>query len=297
RFGEALACSKSCPALRAAPFGRRRRGGRVRLLDLRAGEGEEVMSTSAITSSSPHSRPKPCGCGGLPAAPGGKAASPGRSLGGCGGNCPGGYGGDCQQCGCSSTSRASAFVRPRFFGGMLLTEDDLQAITDYNLNKRKLTNRHLFGTGVVCGLDVDCDPCKPGWLTVSPGYALDCCGNDIVVGCPEKLDALALLNDLKRRNGTDCGEPCDDEPRRDYYLVVSYAEQPSDPVAPYAQDECVVGDCEFSRIREGYCFELTCDLPGDEPSLFDRLAKCTRPEDERSREDVAKATRMHRIAL
>ena len=110
---------------------------------------------------------------------------------------------------------------------MLLTEDDLQAIDDYTVAKRRLTNRHMFGPGVVCGLEVDCDPCRPGWLTVTPGYALDCCGNDIVVGCPEKLDALVLLDELRRRSRVDCGEPCDDQPSRDYLLVVSYDEQPS----------------------------------------------------------------------
>ena len=45
---------------------------------------------------------------------------------------------------------------------MLLTEDDLQAVVDYTVAKRRLTNRHVFGPGVVCGLEVDCDPCDPG---------------------------------------------------------------------------------------------------------------------------------------
>jgi hypothetical protein len=228
------------------------------------------MSNATLTA--------PCGCGGSTAPPAGR-----------GGSCKG-------ACGCADTAGASGFVRPRFFGGMLLTDDDLQAISDYTVGKRRLTNRHLFGAGVVCGLEVGCDPCKPGWLVVSPGYALDCCGNDIVVGCPEKIDALALLNDLRRRKGSDCGEPCDDQPPRDYYLVVSYAERPSDPVAPYDQDDCVVGDCEFSRVREGYCFDLTCDLPGTEPSLFDRLRECARPSDDRTKEDAAIMARVLRLA-
>ena len=84
-------------------------------------------------------------------------------------------------------------VRPQFFSGMLLTEDDLQSITDYVVEKRRLTNRSVFGNGVVCGLDVSCDPCDVGSVVVGPGYALDCCGNDIGVSCPETLDVLALV--------------------------------------------------------------------------------------------------------
>src|SRR5256885_14881360 len=163
-----------------------------------------------------------CGCGGGAHARSGSAFSTGPASSGaavktrgcgCGGSCAGQCGGTC---GCTSAGVAglSAYVRPRFFGGMLLTEDDLQAIDDYTVAKRRLTNRHMFGPGVVCGLEVDCDPCKPGWLTVAPGYALDCCGNDIVVGCPEKVDALALLRDLRRREGLGVGEACEDEQKR-----------------------------------------------------------------------------------
>jgi hypothetical protein len=191
---------------------------------------------------------------------------------------------------------ASAFVRPRFFGGMLLTEDDLQAIDEYTLAKRRLTNRHMFGPGVVCGLEVDCDPCKPGWLTVSPGYALDCCGNDIVVGCPEKLDALALLSELRRRCGADCGDPCDKQPRTNYLLVVTYDEQLSDAVAPYAQDDCAVGDCDFSRVRESYRFELVCDAPETDPDLFGRLEECAKPSDKQTKSDIDTLTRIARLA-
>src|SRR5947207_2583377 len=73
--------------------------------------------------------------------------------------------GDCG-CGCGGSATATmtelagtGFVRPKFFGGMLLTEDDLQAAIDYTVAKRKLTNREVIGAGVVCGLTVKPDPC------------------------------------------------------------------------------------------------------------------------------------------
>jgi hypothetical protein len=207
-----------------------------------------------------------------------------------------GCGGGCGGPSAAPMTGASAFVRPRFFGGMLLTEDDLQAIDDYTLAKRKLTNRHLFGPGVVCGLEVDCDPCRPGWLTVTPGYALDCCGNDIVVGCPVKLDALELLSELRRRSPADCGEPCDDRPARDYLLTVAYDEQPTDAVAPYSQDDCAVGDCDFSRVREGYRFELVCEVAEPDPTLFDRLRDCVKTGDEETKEDTGVLVRLARLA-
>jgi hypothetical protein len=187
-------------------------------------------------------------------------------------------------------------VRPQFFGGMLLTEDDLQSITDYVVEKRRLTNRSVFGTGVACGLDVTCDPCDVGSVVVAPGYAIDCCGNDIVVSCPETLDVLALVRDLRDRTGVDCGEPCDDQPCQSYVLNVLYAEEPTDPVAPYDQDDCAVGDCQFSRVREGYRFELSCEAPDPEPNLIDELRKCFGVDDAKVREKAAAMTKVVQLA-
>ena len=104
---------------------------------------------------------------------------------------------------------ATAFVRPRFFAGQLLTEDDLGALTAYTTAKDRLHNRYLFGAGVVCGLWVSCDPCGGGTVTVQPGYALDCCGNDLILPCPATLDVNAMIRDLRAAQlGKDCGDPC-----------------------------------------------------------------------------------------
>src|SRR5262245_36258589 len=108
-------------------------------------------------------------------------------------------------CGCGGSGSgaatadlaATAFVRPRFFAGQLLTEDDLGLLTTYTTAKNRLHNRYLFGAGVVCGLWVACDPCGGGTVTVQPGYALDCCGNDLVLACPETLDINAMIRDLR----------------------------------------------------------------------------------------------------
>jgi hypothetical protein len=172
-------------------------------------------------------------------------------------------------CGCGgmATHVGSAFVRPRFFAGQLLTEDDLQALTGYITGKDRLRNRLLFGSGVVCGLEVACDPCGDGKVTVRPGYALDCCGNDIVVGCPEQVDVNALVHDLRVRSlGVDCGDPCaKPSGARDYGLYLRYVEEPADLVAPYATDEsCPDTGCTPSRIRETFQFLVKCLEPGAE---------------------------------
>jgi hypothetical protein len=197
-----------------------------------------------------------CGCGGSTA--GTALASP------C--NCAG--------AGCAACA-TEGYVRPRFFAGQLLTEDDLQALADYVVSKNRLHNRHFMGDGVVCGLAVTCNPCGGGKVVVHPGHALDCCGNDLVLECAVELDAIAMVRDLRRNQagGVDCGDPCAERKpngdalpsseanqiTRHYDLYLRYSEQSSDPVTPYATDEpCAATGCEFTRVREGVRFELRC---------------------------------------
>jgi hypothetical protein len=193
---------------------------------------------------------KPCGCGG--------SASHSASHAGCGRGC-GGKG----ACGCE-TCQTQSYARPQFFAGQLLTEDDLQSLGDYVVSKNRLHNRYLFGDGVVCGLTVTCPPCESGHVTVNPGYALDCCGNDIVVTCPKDLDVNQMVASLK----TSCEDPCAKSNNgtakpsvsaRRYCLYVDYCEQSTDPVAPYASGSaCGQAVCEPTRVRESYKFELRC---------------------------------------
>jgi hypothetical protein len=159
-----------------------------------------------ITQSATGGRSGGCGCGGG----GSRSASlyTGSSAGGCscggGGGCGCGGGGQCETC------ATETIVRPNFFSGQLLTEDDLQLLGDYVAAKNRLHNRHLFGDGVVCGLEVTCHPCGGGQVIVGAGYALDCCGNDIVVQCQQTLDINRMVRALRqeRLGGFDCGDPC-----------------------------------------------------------------------------------------
>ena len=189
-------------------------------------------------------------------------------------------GNGCETCG------VTANVRPRFFPGQLLVDGDLQLLTDYSATKGRLHNRFLHGSGVVCGLPVRCHPCGGGKVVVEPGMALDCCGNDIIVPCAVELDINALVRDLRREQlaGYDCGDPCDDKGGGDdaeknlrrYCLYVNYCEELTDPVTPYVSDDaCSSVECEFTRVREGYSFELRCEDESEcPPNMWDRMVQC-----------------------
>src|SRR5437868_8395308 len=80
---------------------------------------------------------------------------------------------------CPECGGLECLCRPRFFAGQLLTDEDLNLLDHYIVEKGKLHNRYLQGWGVVCGLEVVCNPCNA--VTVRAGYALGPCGEDIVV--------------------------------------------------------------------------------------------------------------------
>src|SRR5262245_59204059 len=89
-----------------------------------------------------------------------------------------------QPCGCAPSAEQCCSLdcleQPRFFCGQLLTDQDLTALLRWTQDKLRL-GRYRHGWGVVCGLEVHCDPRQPGWVIVSPGYAVSCCGDDIIV--------------------------------------------------------------------------------------------------------------------
>jgi hypothetical protein len=124
------------------------------------------------------------------------------------------------------TSTLHSLKRNRFFSGKLLTPDDLELEQEYFREKLKRHNRYLHGFGVVFGLEVS----KRGTaVVISPGLAIDCLGNEIVV--PEPLE-LTLP-------GLDLGSTL--------FLSVSYIEKETDPV-PNPMPNC--SEMENSRIEE-----------------------------------------------
>jgi hypothetical protein len=124
------------------------------------------------------------------------------------------------------------FERPRFFSGKLLTAEDLQGEQDYHRNKARLHNRFLHGWGVVDGLSASINS---GEIVVSPGFALDCEGNELILTEKERL---SLPSSPVRQ-----------------WVVIRYAELLVNREVP------LDGDTEPSWIKETVVVELSPTNP------------------------------------
>ncbi|MBZ0120842.1 MAG: hypothetical protein K8H88_27860 [Sandaracinaceae bacterium] len=214
----------------------------------------------------------------------------------------------CPACGKRNCLRLECLERPRFFGGQLLTQNELNGLLDYIRAKNRLHNRLLHGWGTVCGLEVSCHAC-PGWVTIHPGYAIDPCGNDLVVCEPHDVnlvEAIKACIDRERRRD-ECGRPKkrkDPDEEEVWCVALRYDEQALRPVAPLrnegakpcrrcdAQGRCGCGcescgkakarcscapsrartpiECEPTRIAEGYKVEV-CRSDAHCPDRMDLL--------------------------
>ena len=145
-------------------------------------------------------------------------------------------------------------VRTRFFNGMFVTKEDLETEQRFFRIKNRLHNRTI-GQGVVWGLDVTK---HAEYICVHPGYAIDCCGNDLAVTTHYKVDIAALLRDPA------AAEACTKSYGRAHrmHLLLEYVECPSAP-RPVHNDPCGPTEqvCEHSRIRETVRLRLVppCD--------------------------------------
>ncbi len=166
-------------------------------------------------------------------------------------------------------------TRTQFFDGMFLTQSDLETEQRFWRIKRRLTNRAL-GDGVVWGLRVAWDA-RRRVFSLSPGYALDCCGNDLVVECPVEISETELwgrsdpgvrppagpgpkpnlpphLTDslfARRAVSLDGNFYEAREPTRTAAIVLQYTECAEDS-RPVHRDACggATNNCEPSRVRE-----------------------------------------------
>lgn len=115
-------------------------------------------------------------------------------------------------------------TRVRFFTGQLLTATDLQQEQDYHLARYRRHNRFLHGWGIASGLDVSLDASN-GAVTVEPGLAIDCAGNEIVLAECTRLSLVGLAGKQ--------------------FVVIRFLEQAAAP--SLAAGEAT----EFTRIQEG----------------------------------------------
>jgi hypothetical protein len=149
-------------------------------------------------------------------------------------------------------------VRTRYFNGMFITKEDLWTDQNNNRIKHALMNRAM-GQGVVWGFDV----CLDGdAVCVLPGYGVDCCGNDIVISSPYRVDSHALLRDPAA--AATLGKARSHRMN----LLLEYFECPEEP-RPVHGDPCAPDQvsCEMSRIRETARLRLIppCDVDDSGP--------------------------------
>jgi hypothetical protein len=152
--------------------------------------------------------------------------------------------------------------------------------TAYGIGMRRLLNRLVTGSGVVCGLDVEAgdDGCS---VEITAGVAIDRWGREIVV--PARTAPVPIPPALVDRVCGRTGEEEDGEqagpgderryPRDEAWLTVAlcYHECETDPVAVLAGDCSTATPCAPGAIREQYRItfepgraeapELSCRFP------------------------------------
>jgi hypothetical protein len=142
-------------------------------------------------------------------------------------------------CCCPACHGLECLDRTRFFAGQLLTEADLNNEQSYWLAKSRLHNRFLHGWGVVCGMQVVCSECD-GWVTVKTGYAVDPCGNDIIVCTDTPFNVVKAIQDccMPTKQTVNCSplrsasSPNCQDIVQTWCIAIQYQEQPSRLVTP-----------------------------------------------------------------
>jgi hypothetical protein len=162
-----------------------------------------------------------------------------------------------QPCCCPACVGLECLDRTRYFSGQLLTEADLNNDQSYWLAKNRLHNRFLHGWGVVCGMQVVCG-CD-GWVTVKTGYAIDPCGNDIIVCADQPFNvAKAIQACCTPAKPSDCSPlraappPNCQDAQQKWCITIQYEEQPSRPVTPLRQATSGCG-CGCGASSKGGC--------------------------------------------
>ncbi len=157
------------------------------------------------------------------------------------------------------------FERNRYFYGKLLSVDDFEAEQRYMNDKRRLVNRFLHGTGVVCGLQVvEVDDMT---ISVEMGMALDFSGREIVVPQPvtKKLSSIEGFSEYAEL----------EEEQGILYLGISYHETKIEPVHNIVRTDSMQEE-EFNKYAEGYRLFVTGEEPEREGSWITELYEQTK---------------------
>ncbi len=157
------------------------------------------------------------------------------------------------------------FVRNNYFTGKLLVERDFTDETRFHIEKMRHHEQLLHGWGVVCGLKVKPhanEACRDRFICIEPGFAVDCCGHDIIVREEECIDLWNLpeIKTLMTQGDT--------ETTHKLQICIRFRECPTENI-PVLYDECGCDDtkCAPNRILESWELGVILD-PEDEPPSF-----------------------------
>lgn len=153
---------------------------------------------------------------------------------------------------------ASKFKRLKYFHGMLLTETDFDEEQAYFREKIKLHNR-MHGYGVVWGLCLAATDPPSINITLKPGFAVDCDGNEIIVCNESTIPCADKINNLIEQGKLNSSSTCYSPPGASMklYVGIKYCECQAEPIPQYTS-ECSSDDLkpQFSRIKEGFAIEF-----------------------------------------
>lgn len=137
-------------------------------------------------------------------------------------------------------------TRNNYFYGKLLDTYHFELETAYFNRQRRRLNRHISGTGVVCGLNVEVGK-DPDQIVITPGLAIDQWGREIVVARP--TDPIAIPPEVMQEAWNNAGDCRDDA----YVLVlICFHQCLSDPVPVLAGDCQTAEPCAPGSVREQY---------------------------------------------
>lgn len=151
-------------------------------------------------------------------------------------------------CGCGSAG-CDCGKRNRFFRGKRMKAEDFEIEQAYGIERRRIINRSVIGTGVVNGFAM-----TKGTSTIGPGFALDTNGREIVHAHSATLDSEHVF--LIARGASGCRTlPIDQaEPGRKYLLSVHYAERVFGEA--HLRDDCGCERPQHNYVCETAVFSL-----------------------------------------
>lgn len=176
------------------------------------------------------------------------------------------------------------FVRNRYFHGKLMTARDMQLEQEYHADRLETLAQHATGEGAVCGLSTSLNQEEAGTpleVTVRPGFALDCCGQPVLLDTtahetfsPDRLPAPAETGavaaaDVDVGVGRDAEDELEEALERDgdrdwppgvsVYVRLKECQTEKVPI-PGSEDACRE-NCTYNRVVEDYQIELETGEP------------------------------------